>query len=103
MGKRSLKRAHGDSSSYKTFLSGGPPGRRPKTRRRLEGDLLGRQVVAVSPHGRNQTAVPGADRVGFAPAGQEMMVHEPDDVEAVGHDRRALGKCFRTGEAVSMY
>ena len=42
----------------------------------------------MAPHQRHQSAVLGPDRIDLSPAGQEMVVDEPDNVEAIGHNQR---------------
>lgn len=48
--------------------------------------LFGLDVVAMAAHQRQQAAVPGTNGIDVAPAGQEVMVDEADDMEAIRHD-----------------
>src|ERR1700731_1706982 len=48
--------------------------------------LLGSQIVAMPAHQRQQPAVLAGDGIDLAPAVQEVMVDDADDVEAVGHN-----------------
>src|SRR5689334_8642692 len=57
------------------------------------GALLGLEIVAMTPHERKQAAMLGAGGVNLPPAGQEMVVDQANDVEAIGHDL-GLGKMF---------
>jgi len=43
----------------------------------------------MAAHQRSQATVFGTNRVDFPPTGQEVVVDEPDHVEAVGHDRES--------------
>ncbi len=45
----------------------------------------------MAPHQREQAAILAADRVDLAPAGEEVVVDDADDVEAIGDDGR-IGK-----------
>src|SRR5690348_182531 len=47
--------------------------------------------MAVPAHEREEAAVLGAHRIDLAPASQEMVIDQPDHMEAVGHDHR-IGK-----------
>src|ERR1700739_1406320 len=47
--------------------------------------------MAVAAHQREQAAVARARRIDLPPAGQEMMIDKPDDMETIGHDL-GLGK-----------
>ncbi|HYI96811.1 MAG TPA: hypothetical protein VEX68_24935, partial [Bryobacteraceae bacterium] len=49
--------------------------------------LLCGKVMPVSAHQRKQSAMFGSDRIEFAPASQEVMVDETNDMEAIGHDQ----------------
>ncbi len=50
--------------------------------------LIGFEVVPMPSHQREQTAVLAARRIDLSPAGQEVVVDEPDDVEAIGDNDR---------------
>jgi hypothetical protein len=51
------------------------------------------QVIAVAPHERQQTPALAGDRIDLSPAGEEVMIDETNDVEAVGDDAR-MGEVF---------
>ena len=62
--------------------------------------LLGLEIVAVAADQRGQGAILAADRVEFLPAGQEVVMDDADDMEAISHnagigevlaDQRAVG------------
>ena len=53
----------------------------------------------MAPHQREQAAVLGANRIDLSPAGQEVVIDEPDHVKTVGHDDR-LGKMLSDDRAV---
>ena len=53
----------------------------------------------MAPHQREQAAVLGGHRIDLSPAGQEVMIDEPDHVKTVGHDDR-LGKMLSDDRAV---
>ena len=59
--------------------------------------LIGLGVVAMTAHQLDQATMFGSHRVDLPPAGQEVVVDEPDDMETIGHDQ-GLGKCFLTSE-----
>jgi len=42
----------------------------------------------MAPHRGRESAVLGSDAIDIAPARQEVVVNETNDVEAVGHDAR---------------
>ena len=66
----------------------------------LEFELLvGLEIVAVATHQREQAAVLGAGGIDLAPTGQEVMVDEADDVEAIGDDL-GFGKVLADDRAV---
>src|SRR5579862_2657128 len=48
--------------------------------------LILSEIVTVTPHQGKQPAILGANSVDIPPARQEMMIDEPNDMEAVGHD-----------------
>ncbi len=48
--------------------------------------LFGTQVMAMAPHEGEQSAVTAGDRIEIAPTRQEVVVDQPDDVEAICHD-----------------
>ena len=53
----------------------------------------------MAAHQREQAAILGPDRIDLAPAGQEVMVDEADDMEAIGHDLR-VGKVLADQRAI---
>ena len=61
--------------------------------------LVGREVVAMAAHEAEQAAVFGAGGIDLAPAGEEVVVDEADDVEAVGDDA-GVGEVFADQGAV---
>jgi hypothetical protein len=55
------------------------------------GFLFRSKMPAVAPHQGNQAAVPAADGIQIAPAGEEMMVDEANHMKPIGHDE-GVGK-----------
>lgn len=55
--------------------------------------LLGPEIVPMAAHQGEQSAVLRSDGVQIAPAVQEVMIHQPNHMEPVGHDQR-IGEMF---------
>ena len=68
--------------------------------RRMRGEitvetllLVRLEIVPVTAHQGEQAPIPGSDRIQIAPAGEKVVIHQPNDMEAVGDNAR-LGKVF---------
>jgi hypothetical protein len=48
--------------------------------------LLGAEVVAMPAHQRQQATILRSFGIQLSPAGQEVLIHQTDDMEAVGND-----------------
>jgi hypothetical protein len=60
--------------------------------------LIGAQIMAVAAHQQQQTAILAGDGIYVAPASQEVMIDDADDMKAVGHDAQmALDRLARYG------
>ena len=62
--------------------------------------LLRGEIMAVSPHQRDQAAIPVSGRVYLLPAGQEVAIDSADHMKAIGYDAR-LRKVFTYQSAVA--
>ena len=62
--------------------------------------LLRAEIVPMAAHQRQQSAILRPDRIEILPAGQKVMIDQPDHVEAVGHDPR-LGKVLAHQGAIT--
>ena len=53
---------------------------------RQSGLLFRFEVMPMTAHERQQSAIPGTGGIEFTPASEEVMIDQPDHMEAVRHD-----------------